>query len=71
MDRLERRVREMINPYSTAFSRWWCEFGRHMRLTRIIMGGRAASTRPRRPATRYSAPARSEFQKSRVHTGPR
>jgi hypothetical protein len=24
MNRAERRVRDLINPYSTAFAIWWC-----------------------------------------------
>jgi hypothetical protein len=29
---LERQVRNMINPYSTAFVRWWCHSARYLRL---------------------------------------
>jgi len=36
MNRIERRVREIINPYSTAFARWWCDTGRRTRLGRMI-----------------------------------
>jgi hypothetical protein len=42
MNRVERRVRNMINPYSTAFARWWCHSGRYMGLPRMITGGKAA-----------------------------
>ena len=24
MNRADRRVRDLINPYSTAFASWWC-----------------------------------------------
>jgi hypothetical protein len=45
MKRFERRVRNLINSYSTAFARWWCHSGRY-----LIPGCRAAagSRRPRR-----------------------
>ena len=36
MNPIERRVRNMINPYSTAFARWWCHSGRHTSLARMI-----------------------------------
>lgn len=32
MNRIERRVRSMINPYSTAFAIWWCHRGREWRM---------------------------------------
>jgi hypothetical protein len=38
MNRIERRIRNLINPYSTAFARWWCHSGRH-----LIPGSRAAA----------------------------
>ena len=31
----------MINPYSTAFSRWWCHSGRYMRLATMITSDKA------------------------------
>lgn len=43
MNRIERRVRNMINPYSTAFATWWCHFSRYWRLPRMITGNRAAA----------------------------
>jgi hypothetical protein len=30
MNRFERQVRNLINPYSTAFARWWCHSGRYL-----------------------------------------
>jgi hypothetical protein len=27
---IERRVRNAVNPYSTAFARWWCHSGRYL-----------------------------------------
>jgi hypothetical protein len=42
MNRVEKRVRNMINPYSTAFARWWCHSGRYMRLPRMITGNKTA-----------------------------
>ncbi len=29
MRSIERRVRNLINPYSTAFANWWCHWGRY------------------------------------------
>jgi integrase len=45
VNRIERRVRNMINPYSTAFATWWCHSSRYWRLPRMITRNRAA-TRP-------------------------
>jgi len=59
MHRLERRVRNMINPWSTAFARWWCLSARHWRLTRLVTGNKAAPRRSR-PAPRR--PTRSELE---------
>jgi hypothetical protein len=47
MNGIERRVRNMINPYSTAFAGWWCHSGNRTRLGRIIA---AASRWPGRAA---------------------
>lgn len=56
MNRIERRVRNMINPYSTAFARWWCHSGRYMRLARMITGNKAAAQSGLRgPATRSAS----------------
>jgi hypothetical protein len=30
VNEIERRVRNLVNPYSTAFARWWCHSGRYM-----------------------------------------
>jgi hypothetical protein len=43
MNRIERRIRNLINPYSTAFARWWCHSGRY-----LIPGNRAAARSRRR-----------------------
>ena len=45
MNRIEGRIRNLINPYSTAFARWWCHSGRY-----LIPGNRAAARSRRRPA---------------------
>lgn len=45
MNRVERRIRNLVNPYSTAFARWWCHAGRHTRLARTIMATGAARRR--------------------------
>jgi hypothetical protein len=51
VNRVERRVRDMINPYSTAFAIWWCRSSRYWRLPRMITGDRsAARPGPPRPA---------------------
>jgi hypothetical protein len=36
MSRIESRIRKLINPYSTAFTAWWCHAGRRTRLGRSI-----------------------------------
>lgn len=46
----------MINPYSTAFARWWCRSGRYMRLSTMITGHQAAYAR-RPSSVRPSIPA--------------
>ncbi len=46
MNRIERRIRKTINPYSTAFARWWCHSARYLPLIRIFSGTSGAS-RPR------------------------
>ncbi len=62
MSSFERRVRNTINPYSTAFSRWWCQSGRYLAPVRMITGhyraGRYAAgpARPRPRATAGSVP---------------
>jgi hypothetical protein len=44
MNQTERKVREMINPCSTAFSRWWCQSGRYMRLVQVITVGKTTQS---------------------------
>jgi hypothetical protein len=51
MNSIERRVRDVINPYSTAFARWWCHSGRYMRLSMMITGHKAAGARRSGPAS--------------------
>jgi hypothetical protein len=55
MNRIERRVRNMINPCSTAFARWWCHSGRYMRLVRMITGNKAAAQSGTRGPSTYGA----------------
>jgi hypothetical protein len=66
MNRIERRVRNLINPYSTAFAAWWCHSTRYWRLPRTITSNRAAA-RPGlpRPAV-YRAAASTSGQPSRL-----
>jgi hypothetical protein len=45
MNRIERRIRNMINPYSTAFAGWWCHSARYLPLIRMISGARGVSRR--------------------------
>jgi len=70
MNRVERRVRNMINPYSTAFARWWCHSGRYIRLPHMITGGKAAVRpglpRPAAPPPGRSAPEVSIFIPARL-----
>ncbi len=65
MNRLERRVRNMINPYSTAFATWWCHSARYWRLPRMITGSRTAA-RPGlpQPAAHPSGNAPAGFGRS-------
>jgi hypothetical protein len=49
---IERRMRNLINPYSTAFARWWCHAGRFM-----IPGNRTA-VRSRRLGSAMPGPGR-------------
>jgi hypothetical protein len=48
MNRIGRRVRNAINPYSTAFASWWCHRGRYTWVARLTPGVKAA-TGPRPP----------------------
>jgi hypothetical protein len=43
MNRIERRVRNLINPHSTAFATWWCHSARYWRLPRVITGNKTAA----------------------------
>ena len=43
MNQIERRARDMINPYSTAFAIWWCHSARYWRLPHMITGNKAAA----------------------------
>ena len=43
MNRLGRRVPDMINPCSTAFATWWCHSARYWRLPHMITGNKAAA----------------------------
>ncbi|MGH3189787.1 MAG: hypothetical protein ACRDPY_30630 [Streptosporangiaceae bacterium] len=54
MNRIERRMRNLVNPYSTAFAGWWCHSARYLPLIRTISGTRGAARPPRRawPADR-------------------
>jgi hypothetical protein len=64
MNRVERRVRDLINPYSTAFASWWCHSARYWRLPRVITGNKAGP-RPGPPGSRFGVWA-AEQQRVRV-----
>ncbi len=51
MNRIERRMRNMVNPYSTAFAGWWCHSARYLPLIRFVSGTKGAP----RPARRNAA----------------
>ena len=42
MNRIERRARDRINPYSTAFATWWSHSARYWRLPHMVTGNKAA-----------------------------
>jgi DNA-directed RNA polymerase specialized sigma24 family protein len=43
MNRVERLVRNALNPYSTSFARWWCRSGRSTWLGRLRRPGAAVA----------------------------
>jgi hypothetical protein len=45
MSRIERRIRDAVNPLSTSATRWWCHSALRRRLT-----GHGPAARQRRPA---------------------
>jgi hypothetical protein len=60
MNWIETRVRNMINPYSTAFAGWWCHSGR-LRLPQMITGSKATTraeqtARPAMPSASSAGP---------------
>jgi len=42
MNRIERLLRDVINPYSTAFASWWCHSARYWCLPHVITRKTAA-----------------------------
>jgi hypothetical protein len=66
---LERQVRNMINPYSTASARWWCHAARYMRLPRAITGTTATS-RPGLPRPAVHRPKGYAPQSCGLHSSP-
>jgi hypothetical protein len=83
VNRIERQVRNMINPYSTAFATWWCHSSRHWRLSRKIKGSAAVARPglPKRAVHRFgnsvagqataNAPAAPVVRDEEVRTGSR
>jgi hypothetical protein len=49
MNRVERRVRNVLNPYSTSFARWWRQSGRHTWLGGMIAAASGRMSRTERP----------------------
>lgn len=67
MNRAASRVREMVNPYSSAFTRWWCHSAWRMRLRRMTVRSGSAANVPRADASsRYHA-ALKESAKAYPH----
>lgn len=76
MNRIERRVRNFINPYSTAFAMWWCHSGRYLGIGRMMTGTKdrprlglseLSELRARRDALRATRPvARSSMAARRA-----
>ena len=56
MNRIERRIRNMVNPCSTAFAGWWCHSARYLPLIRTVSGVRGAARPPRRAAAYRHVP---------------
>jgi hypothetical protein len=56
MNQIERRVRKIVNPYSTALARWWCHSGRYTRLAWMIAAARSIRSRPATRSTNAGAP---------------
>jgi hypothetical protein len=56
MNQIERQVRKIVNPYSTAFTRWWCHSGRHTRVARIMAAARSERSRPATSNTNAGTP---------------
>ena len=69
MNRIERRVRNMINPYSTAFATWWCHSSRYWRLPHMITRNRAAA-RPGLPRPAVHRTGSSGPEDSGLHYLP-
>lgn len=60
MNRIERQIRNMVNPFSTAFAGWWCHSGRYLLPVRMISGTarpsrRAAALHRHLPAAEMAA----------------
>ena len=67
MNTVERRVRAMINPWSTAFARWWCHSAARFTLTGH--GPRRRELRPDRDVVRpvpADAPANGMLKAGRI-----
>jgi len=69
MNRIERRVRNMINPYSSAFAIWWCHSARYWRLPAVITGRKTAA-RPGLPRPAVPRTSVGEPEGFGIHTSP-
>lgn len=61
MNPIARRVRNMINPYSTALTRWCRHSGLYLRLLAMITGRARGSGPGRRPSPGHGVPTRAEM----------
>ncbi len=69
MSKVEKRVRDAINPFSTAFTRWWCHNGRYLlpgpmfrgRTRHLNAAGRAAERQRRHVSAAAMAARRAEL----------
>jgi hypothetical protein len=61
MNPIAGRVRNMINPYSSALTRWWRHSGLHVRLLAMITGRVRGSGPGRRRSPAHGVPTRAEM----------
>jgi len=72
MHEAERRLRAMINPWSSAFTRWWCHSAARHLLTGYGQGSTRVLRHEREESRATSVPERAEnsgHQRSPADTG--